>query len=356
VASLKQSRLDNDGRVRIDEPDLREYGTPEQIAALYDALAEARKAFRPVQRTKHVNFKTKAGDLVNYDYAPYSELDGAVCDGLAQNGLKVEQPFTITEEQIADPLAKDKLAAICSALTAAGGVDKDPKIVERLVTMLPMVLAKPETRRVGRIRTILSHKDGGRILSTIEFHPDGDIKGLGGQTTYLARYAMQRFLGLDGEVDADELDDSGKRATVTDRQPRSSAKPPRPTESPKPAAAAAAVNESPEEDLPSRTPTLPPEDPPPQDDLPEPEPQAPAEEPEQQGPRVVMPLQREQAAALSDHCKRLGLRGAQRAEICRKLAGCEPTDLDQERASVFLKALASIPSPQMAQRMLQGAA
>lgn len=126
-------------------------GTPEQQVELFSALAEARKSFGEVK--KDADGQEGGG---KYKYAPLCNLVEATAQPLANHGLVVLQPFSIDG--------------------AAG---------------------------MGTLTTILQHKSGGRISDASTFPLAENIKLIGGQSTYIARYAYQRLLVLDGEDDAD---------------------------------------------------------------------------------------------------------------------------------------------------------
>lgn len=171
-------------------------GDPKALGALFGALAKATAQFKPVKKTAEVNFVAN-GRQVRYNYAPLANLTEATRDGLAANGLAVLQPFTLRK-------------------TPEGGL--------------------------GTITTMLCHEGGARIQSRLEFTPQGDIKTLGGQTTYLGRYALCRLLMLDGIEDADSMEESvphgaGGKAKGTDK-PAPVSRPKPPEDAPKPSARA----------------------------------------------------------------------------------------------------------------------
>ena len=140
----------------IQDQHVREYGTAEQIGALYTALAAAAGGFAPVAKTKEVKIRSDKG-AYSYSYAPLNSLVAATRPALAQQGV---------------------------------------------------VVLLPPSGEMGTIHMIVSHKAGGRLVVTLEFRPnERDIKLWGGQTTYLRRYLYQGFFMLDGddELDADKL-------------------------------------------------------------------------------------------------------------------------------------------------------
>jgi hypothetical protein len=180
--------------------DFEERGTPEQLAALYGALAAASVEFAPIVKDREVTIHGKSKDgrpiEYTYSYAPLENLIDATRPALGRNGLFVSQPFT-------------------------------------------RVLAE----NVGRVRTRISHAGGACLVFTLEFIPEGDIKEIGAKTTYSRRYAYQCALGLDaGEMDADtqpiRAGETGAEVRQKNRQPpapqKAASKPAPKADSPRP--------------------------------------------------------------------------------------------------------------------------
>jgi len=180
VVAAEMGAVDFDRRITGDL--VNEYGTEEQLAKLYGALAKAAGQFGEVKKTADVSFGGKAG-RVQYSYAPLAELVRAVRKPLADHGLVIIQPF---------------------------------------------VMDGPD----GEVRTRLAHEAGGRLEHIVRFSPDGrDIKTLGGQTTYLARYALSRLCMLDGVEDADaheERTPSGAASPAAQKRATPPVPPPEP--------------------------------------------------------------------------------------------------------------------------------
>ena len=126
---------------------LSEHGTPEQVSDLYTAFIEAQAEFPPIPKEK-----TGREGNINYKYAPLAAMTTLLKPVLKKHGLAVLHPFS---------------------------------------------------GEANTITMILCHTNGGRLVSTITFNPPADIKQIGGHSTYFARYAYQRLLGIDGETDAD---------------------------------------------------------------------------------------------------------------------------------------------------------
>lgn len=143
-------------------------GSAEQLAELHAALAKAHGAFGPISKSKSVQVRMKSGGTYEYHYATIADLRRATAKPLAENGLAVTHLF-------------------CGSLA-----DNSAAIVTRL-----------------------THASGAYLESAIGFRPYSDIKELGGQTTYLRRYAYQCLLGLEGEENIEEDPrDKPERATT----------------------------------------------------------------------------------------------------------------------------------------------
>ena len=140
-------------------------GTPEQVAALYAAIAQAQAGFDAIKKTARVSFFSKKMNAkVEFEYADYDTIRAAIGPALAKHGLSIRQPF----ETLLDG-----------------------------------------SERVGRITTILSHQDGASEESEVVFRLAEDIKDIGGQTTYIRRYAINCHLALGGQEDAEDTESLG---------------------------------------------------------------------------------------------------------------------------------------------------
>jgi hypothetical protein len=136
-------------------PDFEERGTEEQLAALYAAMAQAVGEFPEIPKKGHVHFRD-----VDYWYARLADINSATDKPLSKHGLWCPTPFTMSEEEGAN------------------------------------------------IRVMITHKAGGRIIARIKFKPQGEIKTLLGQTTYLRRGGKSALLGIEGvEETAEESPD-----------------------------------------------------------------------------------------------------------------------------------------------------
>jgi hypothetical protein len=161
---------------------LRVIGTPEARAKLFGELAKATAKFKPIPKSKHVKYRTQKGDLIEYDYATYADLRKATDAALAEHSVAcVAFPHGMTSY-----LVTTVLAGHGAELWAT---QKPP---------MPQYL---------------------------------DIKVLGGLQTYLARYGFAKALGLEGELDADELPEESLKPAP---QPKPQARAPKPRPEPAP--------------------------------------------------------------------------------------------------------------------------
>lgn len=131
----------------------------EPRAELFTALAGAQAEFGELKRTATAKIQTKAGGSYEFSYAPLDELLDAVLPALGKHGLWLGQPVS--------------------------GVDGG-----------------------YQLRTIIAHKSGASMTSTMRLPRSEDVKALGSTITYLRRYSLQALLGL-----AAEEDDDGSAAT-----------------------------------------------------------------------------------------------------------------------------------------------
>lgn len=188
---------------------IEEYGTPEQLAQLWGAIAQAQGEFSDVPR----NRKGRSGNQ-EYMYATLATVLKSVRPSLAKYGLAVVQPFAIGESS-------------CS------------------------------------MTTVLSHSGGARLVSRSSFVLPGDLKDFGSHRTYMARYALNSLLCVDADADADELPEAhpmrgarekerpqsnGKGKSEPRQEPRSNAPPMTPRETRQPERQAAAPDAGPPAD------------------------------------------------------------------------------------------------------------
>jgi hypothetical protein len=140
-------------------------------AALFAALSAAQAEFGELRRTATAKIQTKAGGSYEFSYAPLDELLDAVLPALGKHGLWLGQPVS-------------------------GGGDG------------------------YQLRTIIAHKSGAALTSTMRLPRSEDIKALGSTITYLRRYSLQALLGLAAEEDDDGSAGNGDGYQRQKRAPR----------------------------------------------------------------------------------------------------------------------------------------
>ncbi len=143
----------------VREGGLREFGSAEQLAGLYEALAKAQSAFGPIHRTRDVKIRSQSGSEYSFAYAPLEDLLEATRPALGANALSVLTPLANTADGRAEVLV------------------------------------------------MIAHGMGGRIMCGFEFAPLAEMKALGGQITYLRRYGYSAMLNLAADADADDMPD-----------------------------------------------------------------------------------------------------------------------------------------------------
>lgn len=311
---------------RIAADDVREHGTDEQLAALYCAMAKAKAEFRPVPK----NHDGQVGHQ-KFRYAPLATLQDCTVGALSKHGLAVVQPFAIT-----------------------GGL--------------------------ACIRTIVSHEGGARLVSRFCFEPAADIKQLGSQSTYYRRYAYQSVLCVDSGDDADNDGQSmpsgakwpAKQNPAPPRQPSASelARPEKPK--PKPQATRQAPAKEPPKEKPAEprqsTADI-------QAELdkrtaaakakvtqqPDPEPEAAPEHGTEdyheaedaggtEGPDEDLPIQSDTGITLNKFFRANKFTGPQVTELCKKVTGRDPGDLDQPGGEALAHKLLDAAKAQVAAR------
>lgn len=156
----------------VEPQGLQLLGTPQQLAALFGALAAAQGAFKPVHKNREVTIRTDKGPYT-FAYAELSQSLDATRDALSTNGLAVSQPFSLGDGY-------------------------------------------------ATVRTILSHKEGGLMISTCHLQQAKAMKDLGGLLTYCRRYAFNALLSLAADEDLDDQPEAARGETGAQSGPRTS--------------------------------------------------------------------------------------------------------------------------------------
>lgn len=133
--------------------------TPNNMAALYAALAAAQGEFLPIEKNREVEITMKTGGRYKFRYADLQEVLAKTRPALAKNGLalvQLVQPGVL----------------VCQLMHANGGL---------LVSEVPLASARDL----------------------------GDPKAFGAAITYLRRYMVTAMLGVAAD---DDLDEDGQEA------------------------------------------------------------------------------------------------------------------------------------------------
>jgi hypothetical protein len=146
-------------------PDFVEVGTPEQVTALYFALAEARGEFAPVAKNR------TSGKGTNKEFR-YADLDAsldATVPGLRKHGLVLIQPLSFVNGK-------------------------------------------------AQVRTTIAHKDGGRlyVYFDVPMPTTGDVQDFGKNVTYSRRYCYNAALCLAADQDLDDAPAASGQAAKRD--------------------------------------------------------------------------------------------------------------------------------------------
>lgn len=136
------------------------------MADLYASLACAQAEYVPLAKNRKVTIKTKSGGSYEFRYADLEAVFSSTRPALAKHGISLVQTI------------------------------------------------QPANGRSALV-TMLAHKAGGTLVSTIEFNmpTGGDIKDFGAHLTYLRRYAATALLGVAAD---DDLDENGDGAGTGD--------------------------------------------------------------------------------------------------------------------------------------------
>jgi len=147
-------------------------GTPQEVAALFTALAKAKAAFKPISKNKTVRIERKNGGSYSYEYATMEAILDATEPALSENGIVILQPFEQEGER----------GERMSQLTILAGH--------------------------GAVVTFKSLWDCQEHWVNDQTGVAGsgpmDIKDLGGELTYRQRYAYTKLLNLSTDADAEE--------------------------------------------------------------------------------------------------------------------------------------------------------
>lgn len=144
-------------------PPVCSYGSPEQLAALYCALAKAQGEFQPIEKNRSVTIdikneqRQKIGQY-QFRYADLEEITAKTRPALSKHGLATIQPIGPAKH--------------------GSGI---------------------------ALFTQLIHENGGMLISELSVTTgQRDIKALGAEISYLRRYAKSAMLDIAADDDMDE--------------------------------------------------------------------------------------------------------------------------------------------------------
>ncbi len=103
---------------------------------------------------------------------------------------------------------KNRYATLTSCLDAIRGPFKAHGLA-----LVQMPSTSEDGKRVA-ITTVITHRDGGSISSTLTASAGGNVQQMGSAITYLRRYSLQAMCGIASE------DDDGEAASAPSRQQR----------------------------------------------------------------------------------------------------------------------------------------
>lgn len=153
----------------------------------YEALAAFQGENPRLERTKHVNFKTKVGDLVDFWYAPLDEVLQVIRPLLAKHGLS----FVHIEQ--GEPSSTGNRSMVCKVFHTTYTREK---------------IGDREVSKSNGTDTTTSSEPIFEEKNTISSMPlvvkrTGDMKDVGGESTYARRYTLGEVLGIAPDEDND---------------------------------------------------------------------------------------------------------------------------------------------------------
>jgi len=168
---------------------------------IFAALSAFQGELKPLKRSGRVQFNTRDGKTVDFNYTPLSEIMEAIYPILAKHGLSVRHEIV----RGGTLGTKEGIEAILTHETYKTTEMKTEKI-----------LANSEGDHIGvRSRELFSHKIENELRSGVIFIAQGsDMKDTGSAITYARRYSLTMVLGISSEDDNDAklLEERGQAA------------------------------------------------------------------------------------------------------------------------------------------------
>ncbi len=171
---------------------------------VYAALSAFQGELKPIARTSKVKFKTKAGAVVDFTYAPLEKIMEAIYPILGKHGLSVHHELgeNSVECFLFHASSEEKRVKVVNSVEGKKvGTDRDIK------EAYDLTIEKEARIEVIPVNIIRSGK--------LSLKSKDDMKEVGGQITYARRYTIGLVLGIATEEDKDaELFDKSRANTA----------------------------------------------------------------------------------------------------------------------------------------------
>lgn len=157
---------------------------------VYEALSAFQGELQPIEKNSEVNFKTKAGELVNFKYSALGDVMKVIYPLLAKHGLAVRHELgeKSVECIVTHETAEQKEVKVSTSFypqNTVGGHTEEGMLNE----------SKFELRATNELRS------GKLAIDTLK----AEMKEVGAQITYARRYTLGLVLGLATEEDKDAV-------------------------------------------------------------------------------------------------------------------------------------------------------
>ncbi len=167
---------------------------------IFAALSAFQGELKPMAKSGHVEFATKSGGTLKFDYTPLGEIMSTIYPLLAKHGLSVRHE--VTTAGVEAILTHETYSIIG---VTSGEIEKDFQPGEIIVKKEPMA-----------IKTLNEIRSG-----IVKVGQASEMKEVGAAITYARRYTLTMVLGISSEDDKDAalLEESAQNAvqTVYDR-------------------------------------------------------------------------------------------------------------------------------------------
>lgn len=165
---------------------------------IYEALSAFQGENVVIERTKQVKVKSKKGDEASYEfwYAPLDEVLKNVRPALAKHGLS----FVHVAEGKATASGNEKMVCVLYHETY-----KKEKVGERTIEEHTASAGGGEATTKTTTEPVFEEQNVIRSMP-LTVQRTGDMKGVGGESTYARRYTLAEVLGIAPDEDNDVQD------------------------------------------------------------------------------------------------------------------------------------------------------